>query len=361
MKWIIGVLGLGIILVIVNCSRQGGAAPLLQIPYQPTAVTLRELEGLPKMRIPADNPLTAEGIALGRQLFFDPILSLDSTFSCGSCHLPERAFSDGKAIAMGIRMRRGKRSAPVLINIGYHDTGLFWDGRSPTLEDQTLHPVIDSVEMGDTWRNVEAKLQAHQAYPMLFRKAFGIENKNQITKDLVAKAIAQFQRTIISQDSKFDRVRRGEAQFSAAEQSGFTIFFDTSAVLPHAECAHCHMDPLFTTLEYQNNGIQQAQGWDFPDQGRGAVSGNRFDNGKFKVPTLRNIALTAPYMHDGRFRTLEAVIDHYNAGGHFAENLNPNIRQLHLTEQDKADLIAFLKTLTDSTLLNNQAFANPFK
>lgn len=349
------VLLFSLLMILLNCSRNT-PNPFTQIPYQPTPVTLKESDRAPKMIIPADNPLTAEGIALGQQLFFDPILSLDSTFSCASCHQPERAFTDGKSVALGIRMRRGKRSAPSLINVGYYYKGLFWDGRVITLEEQTLHPIKDSVEMGNTLDRVEARLQQHPDYPILFRKAFGIQDKSKITSGLVAKAIAQYERTLISNNSKFDQVQRGEAQFTDAERRGFTIFFDTSKVMAMAECSHCHMDPLFTTLAYENNGLQQADNLNFPDKGRGAVTGNRFDNGKFKVPSLRNIALTAPYMHDGRFRTLEEVIDHYNTGGHPAENVSPNVRPLHLKAQDKADLIAFLNTLTDTTSLKKALF-----
>jgi cytochrome c peroxidase len=335
-----------LVIITIHCSRNASNS-LTKIPYQPTPVTLDEPERLSKMSIPADNPLTSEGIALGKQLFFDPILSLDSTFSCASCHQPARAFADSKAVALGIRLRKGRRSSPSLINVGYHYKGLFWDGRVITLEAQSLHPIQDSVEMGNSLARVETSLQQHADYPILFRKAFGIDNKSQINSELVAKALAQFERTLISKNAKFDQVQRGEAQFTAAEARGFAIFFDTSAVLPHAQCAQCHVDPLFTNLAYENNGIQQADGLNFPDQGRGAVTGNQYDNGKFKVPTLRNIVLTAPYMHDGRFKTLEAVLTHYESGGHPAENVNPNVRKLNLTAADKADLIAFINTLTD--------------
>lgn len=347
MKWTIGIgFSTFLLLFITNCSRNTSNS-LTQIPYQPTPVTLDELERLPKMAIPADNPLTVEGVSLGRRLFFDPILSLDSTFSCASCHQPERAFSDGKALAIGVRIRKGKRSSPSLVNIGYHYKGLFWDGRVITLEAQSLHPIQDSLEMGNTLERVGASLQQHSDYPVLFRKAFGIDNKAQITKDLVAKALAQFERTLISKNTKFDQVRRGEAQYTEAEQRGFAIFFDTSEELPHSECGHCHVDPLFTTLEFQNNGIQKSNHLNFLDNGKGAITGNHFDNGKFKVPTLRNIALTAPYMHDGRFKTLEEVLKHYESGGHPAENVSPNVRKLNFTTQDRADLIAFLNTLTE--------------
>jgi len=351
MKWLIRIGFIsGVLIILSNCSRNS-VNSLTQIPYQPTSITLVELERLPKMSIPPDNPMTAEGIELGRRLFFDPILSLDSTFSCATCHQPEWAFSDGKALAIGVRIRKGKRSSPSLVNIGYHYKGLFWDGRAMTLEEQTLHPIQDSLEIGNTLERMEDNLQQHPDYPILFRKAFGISTKTQITKALIAKAIAQFERTLISKNAKFDQVQRSEARYTAAEQRGYEIFFDTSEKLPHSECGHCHVDPLFTTLEFQNNGIQKGDNLIFLDNGKGDITGNRFDNGKFKVPTLRNIALTAPYMHDGRFRTLEEVLKHYESGGHPAENASPNVRKLNFIKQDRADLIAFLNTLTDTTAI----------
>lgn len=349
-----------ILLALTNCAHQHESS-LTHIPYQPTTVDPPVLSGVPAMQIPADNPLTEEGIALGRRLFYDPILSKDSTISCGTCHQQARGFTDGKALSNGFDNRASKRSAMSLANVGFHSQGLFWDGRVATLEAQAIHPVQDTLEMNLEWVIAEDRLRHHSEYPILFRKTFGIERKEQITKDLIIKVLAQFERTLISKDSKFDRFKRGEVELTAAEARGFTIFFDTSAVLPHSECAHCHIDPLFSTLEYLNNGIQEVQELDdFPDKGRGAVTSNRYENGAFKVPTLRNIAQIAPYMHDGRFKTLDEVLDHYISGGHFAENLNPNVRKLHFSERDKQDLIAFLNTLTDSVFLQNPAFGNPF-
>ncbi|HMO37843.1 MAG TPA: cytochrome c peroxidase [Saprospiraceae bacterium] len=347
-------------LTFVVCTRQSGNS-LAHIPYRPTPATLKKPDRQPDMLIPADNPLTVEGIALGRKLFYDPILSADSTVFCGNCHQQKRGFTDGKAVSTGFAGRKGVRSAMSLVNVGFHTQGLFWDGRAATLEAQAVHPVQDTVEMNLDWRMAEQRLQRHDNYPILFRQAFGIKNRSEITQDLVVKALAQFQRTLVSRDAKFDQVQRGEAQFTEAEARGYAIFFDTSDELPHSECGHCHVDPLFATPAFENNGIQAVQGLhDFADAGRGTITGNRYDNGKFKVPTLRNIAQTAPYMHDGRFKTLDEVLDHYASGGHFADNLSPNVRQLRLGERDKQDLIAFLHTLTDSVLLNNPAFANPF-
>jgi len=324
----------------------------------PAAYDLEEPELFFKMKNPEGNPLTEEGVELGRHLFYDPILSLDSTFSCSSCHRQELAFTDGLALSVGLRGRVGKRSAPSLVNMGYHYKGLFWDARSPSLEEQALHPVEDSLEMAAQWPEVIRRLQNHPNYPRRFRQAFGIK-KQDISREWVARALSQFQRTIISSDSKYDRKIRGEAAFTLAEQRGMSIFFDSSDTLPFSECGHCHTDPLFTHLGLENNGIDP-QNTEGIDKGKGALSGKAFENGQFKVPTLRNIALTAPYMHDGRFETLEQVIDHYAGGGHPGPNVSPNVRPLTLSEQDKKDLIAFLNTLTDSTLIIKKEYGSPF-
>lgn len=324
----------------------------------PTPYAIEIPEGFVPMVIPEDNPTTEEGIALGRQLFFDPILSDNQSLSCASCHQTELAFTDGQAVSTGVRQAKGKRSAPSLLNVGFHYKGLFWDGRSPSLEDQALHPVADPVEMAASWPLVEIRLRNHPGYYHQFQRAFGIATPEELTKELVGKALAQFQRTLISADSKFDRVMAQEDQFTPSEQRGWAIFFDAGyPEIPMAECSHCHADPLFTNLAYENNGLNEALQWtDFPDSGRGGITSINSDKGRFKVPTLRNIGQTAPYMHDGRFASLEEVIDHYSSGGHYAENVNPNVRPLRLADQDKQDLIAFLHTLTDSTALQNQNY-----
>ena len=345
-----------LLLAVFSCQ-----ADLTDIPYQPQPLALEEPEGFVRMEIPADNPLTGAGVALGRHLFYDPILSADSTVSCASCHLPALAFTDGRSVSTGVEGRRGRRNAPSLVNVGYYHKGLFWDGRVATLEEQALHPVRDELEMAANWPLVVERLRRHRRYPQLFRKAFGIRHPEEIDSTLAARALAQFQRTLISAGSRFDRVKRlGLEAFTPEEQRGWTIFFDASLEVPHAECGHCHIDPLFTTQEFANNGVDPpAADGRYPDPGRREVTGNRWDDGKFRVPTLRNIALTAPYMHDGRFATLEEVVDHYASGGHFSDNVDPNVRQLKMTETDKADLIAFLHTLTDTGFVNNPAFADP--
>lgn len=355
-------------------AGSGGGTPvnpvdpddLSDIEYDPQAVSIPVPDYFPAMEdfIPADNPTTAAGVKLGKHLFYDPILSVDSTLSCSSCHLPKGAFTDNVALSTGVRGEMTPRSSMALINLAYVTEGLFWDGRVQSLEDQALLPVEDLIELHEKWPNVEAKLQRHATYPEMFRKAFGIDNKTEITRDLAVKAIAQFERTLVSSNSKFDRWKRGEYLFSEEEANGFAMYFDvgTDAFLPDAECAHCHNEPLFTTNDFFNNGLDTAESFDdFSDKGLGAVTGRPSDNGKFRAPTLRNIELTAPYMHDGRLQTLEEVIDHYNSGGKPADNKDPLLHNLGLTEENKRDLIAFLKTLTDEEFINNPAYQNPFE
>lgn len=316
----------------------------------------------PQMEIPADNPMTVDGFELGRRLFYDPILSADSTMSCFSCHNQSLAFTDGKATSAGIDGMNGNRSSMSLVNIGYNYNGLFWDGRSPTLEEQALLPIEDPIELHAMWPEVILKMQKSEFYQMWFRKAFGISNSNEITKELAAKALAQFQRAMVSSsESKYDRVKRNEIGFSDLELLGESLFFDDDPTVPDAECNHCHQPPLFTTNLYVNNGLQNVDFLSqFPDKGLGGFTGDSLDNGKFRIPTLRNIEFTAPYMHDGRFETLEEVIEHYNSGGHFISNIDPLMRPLELDQEQKDALVAFMKTLSDSNFFENEAFSNPF-
>ena len=339
---------------------------LTQFTYDPQPYNLIQPVGFPSMLIPAGNPMTVEGIELGRHLFYDPILSADSTMSCSSCHLPELSFADGQATSAGIDGIFGSRSSMSLINIGYVEKGLFWDGRANTLEDQALAPVEDPIELHDTWENVEQKLRQHPSYPKMFRHAFGINDSQEITREMAAKALAQFERTLISSNSKFDKVYLQEAGiFTDSEQRGFEMFFDKGAQgsgLPDAECGHCHNEPLMTTDEFFNNGLDSVSSLtEFLDLGLGGVNQDTFDNGKFRAPSLRNIALTAPYMHDGRFQTLEEVIDFYNESPNHinGSNVDVNIRPLELTDSQKQDILNFLHTLTDTVFTTNPAFQNP--
>ncbi|WP_235296344.1 cytochrome-c peroxidase [Portibacter marinus] len=336
---------------------------LTDITFSPVNYELEIPDHLPSFNIPEDNLLTIDGVRLGQHLFFDPILSADSTLSCASCHFPEKAFTDGTAVSVGVNGNVGRRSSMSLVNIAYTFNGLFWDGRVETLENQALEPVEDPLELVEDWDNVEQKLRRSQRYQELFRKAFGISKATEIDRLLAVKAIAQFERIIISADSKFDRVEYYDTEaYTISELNGRDMFFDADPMTPDAECGHCHNGPLLTTQQYVNNGIEKVDDLvDFPDKGRGEVTGLLFDNGKFRAPTLRNIALTAPYMHDGRFNTLEEVVDHYNSGGHFAENLDPLIQPLGLSEQQKADIVAFMHTMTDTSYLQNPFIINPFE
>lgn len=354
-----------ILLTVAACSDDDIMDPgdLSDIPYDPHPYEVPVPEGFPQLEVPANNPMTVEGVFLGRRLFFDPILSRDSSMSCSSCHLQAGSFTDNLALSEGIDGLSGRRSAMSLLNVGLYYRGLFWDGRSPTLEDQALEPVEDPVELHAMWPEVVERLKNHESYPADFRKAFGIQNTSNITRHHVAMAIAQFERTLVSSgNSKYDRYVRGEVFLTDSEFNGYQMFFDASdGLLPDAECAHCHAPPLFTINEYRNNGIEDVSSvFDLPDLGFGEVTGDTTDYGKFRIPTLRNIEYTAPYMHDGRFETLQEVLEHYNSGGHRISNTDPLIYPLNLTDQQKADLLAFIHTLRDTTFLQSEQFGNPF-
>jgi len=334
---------------------------LTHIPYQPVPYLPDIPSNFPALEQPADNPMTLDGIRLGRKLFYDPILSIDSTISCSSCHQQLASFNDHFAFSPGVA-GNSSRSSMSLINVGFHYHGLFWDGRAANLEQQALEPVENIIEMGETWDNVEMKLKRHEEYPAEFRKAFGIELASMITRDLATKAIAQFERTLISGgNTRYDRFARGEIFLDENEFSGYLMFFNVDPVLPDAQCGHCHNAPLFGTDDFFNNGLQESVDFEgFMDKGYGLVTGKASDNGKFKAPTLRNLVFTAPYMHDGRFNTIEEVVEHYTSGGKPSPNKSPFLNNLHLTETQKSDLISFILTLTDSSVLTNQAFQSPF-
>lgn len=353
----------------INPSPSPTGKDLTDIPFNPTNYIIPKPDHYPEIPIPPDNPQTLEGVQLGRMLFFDPILSADSTMACAGCHFPASSFTDDLAVSTGIDGIPGRRSAMALLDIAYSTNGLFWDGRVLTLEEQALLPVEDPIELHNTWVNVIDKFKVHPEYPTLFRKAFGIKNTNEITKELAAKAIAQFERILISSgQSKYDLfVQDFQYEPTDSEFRGRDMFFDegTPDGFPDAECSHCHNAPLFTVNEYFNNGLDSVGPkledlTNFLDKGRGMVTQKLTDNGKFRVPTLRNITLTAPYMHDGRFMTLEEVLDHYNAGGQLAINKDPLIRPLGLTESQKTDIINFLKMLEDPYFINNPDIQNPF-
>ncbi len=349
-----------LILVFISCEDE---QPEIE-DYIATPFTLNIPDDYAVMPIPEDNPMTQEGVDLGHRLFFDKRLSADNTMSCASCHLTSKGFTDGKRFSVGIDGIAGPRSSMSLIDIGYTQE-LFWDGRVNSLEVQALLPIEDPIEMHNTWTNALDMIRNDEAYPEMFRKAFNIKDKNNITKEDAAKAIAQYERAIVSSgNSKFDRVMRNQDLFTPEEFLGWSAFTDDDPFVPDAECSHCHAIPLFGADEFSNNGIQEAATLeDFSDNGRGSVTGVPFDNGKFRAPSLRNIELTAPYMHDGRFETLEEVIDHYFSGGKPSPNKDPLISAIAtngLQEEHKIAIIAFLKTLTDPDLQENPLYQDPF-
>lgn len=317
--------------------------------------TLQNPTGFPQMEIPADNPMTVEGVALGRKLFYDPILSGNQSQSCSSCHQQEFAFSDsGKRLSTGIDGLPGTRNAQAIVNPGFQQR-FFWDGRAIGLEQQILGPVPNPLEMHLSWKKAAERLSNHPEYRKEFKRVFGSEK---IDSGHVSKAIAQFLRTFISANSRFDKRARNELNLSLSELNGYVIF-NTE----RGDCFHCHPADggrLFTDNRFHNNGLDSV----FIDPGLFAISGNPADKGKFLTPSLRNIALTAPYMHDGRFATLEEVIEHYNHGGTPSSTIDPLMKNvgkgLNLTPKEKADLLAFLHALTDSSFIQDKRYSSPF-
>lgn len=287
-------------------------------------------------KVPEDNPLTKEKVELGRLLFFDKRLSANNTIACASCHIPSLAFTDGQPVSTGIHHLQGGRSAPTAINRGF-STAQFWDGRAATLEDQSTGPFVSPVEHGFANHDqLVARIGKFDGYKKLFKNVFGNET---ITKDQVGKAIASFQRTLISGNSPFDRFDYDgdEKAISESAKRGKKLFFDK------ARCNLCHFGTNFSDEKFHNIGI----GWDGEalDLGRYNVTKDVKELGAFKTPTLREISRTAPYMHDGRFATLEDVVAHYNKGGVKNPFLDNQVIPLNLTASEIKDLIEMLRSL----------------
>ena len=306
--------------------------------------------------IPLNNPQTVEGVALGKKLFFDTILSANDTQSCASCHAPQNAFTDNTATSVGVDGVFGSRNAMPIFNLAWNYNERFaWDGKELSLERQVEEPVQNSNELHSNWTDVVNKLQSHPEYPELFRRAF---KTSTITKELTTRAIAQFERTLISANSKFDKYSLNQINLTAQELNGLSVFMDES----RGDCFHCHgnpNNPLWTDNDFHNNGLDA----NFIDLGLGGVTGDPNDNGKFRSPSLRNLAFTAPYMHDGRFETIEEVINHYSEGLQNSATIDPLMKKINqggvqLTSQDKADLKAFLLTLSDHEFISNPEFQN---
>lgn len=332
--------------------------------FNPTPYLLATGNFIPPM-LPPDNPLTVEGVKLGRMLFYEKKLSKDGSMSCASCHRQEHAFTDTSRFSVGIRGKFGTRQAMSVFNMAWNTNEFFWDGRARLLRDQSLHPIQDSLEMDEELDSVIAKLEASQMYRDQFKKAFG---STSISAERMGLAMEQFMNSIVSVRSKYDLAKDSLIILDSSEERGRILFFNefnpAFPALSGADCQHCHSGINFENNRYLNNGLDTDA--DMTDMGRMRTTGQARDKGKFKVTSLRNIAITPPYMHDGRFKTLEEVIDHYNTGLKNSSTLDPtllfplNSGGLMLSNQDKQDLIAFLNTLTDYDLITNPEYSDPF-
>lgn len=333
-----------------------------EIPPKTTPYTLPSIRNFRPMPVEADNPMTVEGVALGKKLFFDPILSRDSSLACAGCHIQANSFSDSRIKSIGIDGLPGKRQSMALINLAWQKNRFFWDGRAEGLKAQALFPIQDTLEMHFTLSEAEQRLQQHPEYVTMFWNAFGTKK---IKAALIGRALEQFEKTLISFNSKFDKFIREELDLSPSEYRGMEIFKTEKG-----DCFHCHSttaSEVFISPDrtFANNGLDAVTSvYDFADFGLGEFTKNINDYGRFKIPTLRNLAFSAPYMHDGRFATLDEVIDFYNAGPKSSPTLEPIMIEeaskrmelfgyhgLNLTSQEKEDLKAFLLTLSDSTFV----------
>lgn len=332
-------------LLISACNQE----PTTDYVYDPTPYELPIPENYPPVRIPVDNPFTEEGITLGRHLFFDPVISKDRNFNCASCHHPENAFCDTVKYSVGHDGELMDMNTMPLFNLGFYPR-FSWDGHISSIEEDVA-VTIGSLH-GD-WNALTTELAADENYARMFYEAFGEET---ITAEQVQKAIAQFVRSIVSFNTKFDSIFAGLVVPTEKEMRGYELFFTEEG-----DCFHCHIDPLYTNLGFHNNALDNVENM---HPGYMAVTNSDLDRGKFKVPSLRNLAFTGPYMHDGRFKTLKEVIDFYNEGLHQTPYADSNMKNTHkggvqLPEEDREALIAFILTLTDYDLVSNKALQAP--
>jgi len=350
-----------LILLVANCKRDDKKED--EIKHDTTAYVL-ETGSFPPNMINPDNKLTVQGVQLGKMLFYEKQMSGDGTLACAGCHMQEFAFTDTARFSTGIQGKKGGRQAMTIFNMAWHGNEFFWDGRAHLLRDQSLKPIQDELEMDETLENVVKKLNAMQIYKDQFKRAFGSEEINELK---ISLALEQFMNSIVSNNSKYDQFLKDTTVFTASEKRGRKLFFDDyNPFFPNesgADCAHCHSGANFENDKYMNNGLDDNAS--VTDIGREKVTTMSGDKAKFKVTSLRNIELTGPYMHDGRFSTLEQVVDHYNAGIKASATLDPALEQtrakgLFLNAQDKIDLVNFLKTLTDNTLITNKEYSDPF-
>jgi cytochrome c peroxidase len=331
------------LLLLLACGKETLDAPdapiLLQVPA-----------GFPAPVFPEDNAFTPERWALGKQLFFDPIMSRDSTVSCASCHLPQHAFSDVVALSLGVENRPGRRNAPTLANVAYHPY-FTREGGVPTLEMQIAVPVQEHDEFDFNIVLIAERLARNPGYAEASRKAYN----RAPDAFVITRALATFERSMLSGNSPYDKAAQGLTTLSPAQQRGQTLFFSERLA-----CTKCHNGFDLSSYAFENNGLYES----YDDPGRYRLTGLETDKARFKVPTLSNIAVTAPYMHDGRFATLEEVLEHYNTGVKHSSTIDPLMQfnlnpGLGLTQQDMTDIIAFLQTLTDLEFVRNPEFNEP--
>jgi cytochrome c peroxidase len=327
-----------------------------------------------RFQLPPDNPLTGEAVELGRRLFYDPRLSGPNTVSCSTCHMQHLAFTDGKPTSVGVTGKPLAFNSMSLANLLWGPRHFFWNGRVASLEEQALVPIQHPDEMAQDLDELIVELGQDETYRELFDVAYG-----EISPASIAAALATFQRTLVSSNSRYDQFLRGEVSLTDTEELGRKLFMahpDVKASLRGANCIDCHSQFLTSGFKtrfdgFANNGLDPEE--DLP-AGLQELTGKPEHLGMFKVPTLRNIALTAPYMHDGRFHTLEEVLDHYDSGIRISSTLSPLIMEadnldkvgtdrisLNLTEEEKSAVIAFLHTLTDEDFVTAERFSDPFQ
>jgi cytochrome c peroxidase len=346
--------------IFVACKKDD--EPKDEVPTEENGAYALDYGIFPAPNIPADNPLTVEGVKLGRMLFYDNLLSGNNSMSCASCHKQENAFSDTSRFSTGIDGIQGQRQAMSVFNLLWNTNGFFWDGRTTLLRDQALMPIQDPIEMHQMLPELVSELQASSNYPDQFKKAFGTSS---VSTELIGKALEQFMYSIVSNRSKYDEFLKGNVSLTAQEERGRFLFnTEYNPAFPDAsgaDCRHCHGGDNFENDRYLNNGLDEDT--DFVDFGREIVTGLSEDRAKFKVTSLRNIELTPPYMHDGRFNTLEEVVEHYNqvkSSSTLDGSFGPQIPGgLQLSTEDKAALVAFLKTLTDYEMINDPRYSKP--
>ena len=330
----------GLLLIVLSCKK----AEIIVLPAE--ELTFYQPSDFPAPVYPlSQNPITGEKFSLGRALFYSKDLSSDNSISCASCHAQTHGFADHNIpLSVGVGGQVGVRNAPAIFNMAWLPY-FMWDGGVNHLEIFSVAPITNPVEMNETMAHLIDKLNASNYWKTRFNEAFG---STVITDKNLFLALTQYMLMIVSDQSKYDQVNRGQAVFTAQEQAGYELFSQ--------KCASCHTEPLFTNNAFKNNGLDLVS----TDLGRAKITELASDEGKFKVPTLRNVLLTYPYMHDGRFFTIDQVLEHYNSGVQAHPNLDPSLQNgIPLSETDKSNLKHFFETLTDYELMGNKLLAEP--